>query len=300
MPFKRKDEVKCESERKRAMTEKHTDEVDTGFGASGTPPDQKEIETSNPLLKHLVFSFLDAENTRDLNKSETLSLLEKAKNTDYSTCDCFLFAISTHGLEQKNATKGGLVEHALVCADDELIFTSTIIETFNDKNCPGLKGKPKIFIIQACRGKNVDPGFDISVSMDNGGSSITVKDKKDNFTPVPSDMSDTKAEQDTWITTASSLKCYVDMLVMYAIPPGMFAWRNTDEGSWMIHYLHEVLLDEYKGSKSPISFLAVLTGVSARMSRRTTNTSKPEWNEKKAVPVIEHMLTRKILFSKKI
>jgi hypothetical protein len=63
-----------------------------------------------------------------------------------------MFMISTHGLEQRNAMKGGQVDHALVCADDQLIFTSTILDMFNDTNCPTLKGKPKIFYIQACRG----------------------------------------------------------------------------------------------------------------------------------------------------
>lgn len=89
---------------------------------------------------------------RNLTKPELMDVLLDAQRTDHSDCDCFLLMISTHGLENINALKGGKTDHALVCADDQLIFTSTIIEMFNDSNCPSLNGKPKIFLIQACRG----------------------------------------------------------------------------------------------------------------------------------------------------
>jgi hypothetical protein len=85
---------------------------------------------------------------------------------------------------------------------------------------------------------------------------------------------------------------------MYAIPPGMLAWRNTSAGSWMINYMHEILMDY--DMEAPKCFLKDLTKISRKMARRSTDTpSMPEFHEKKAVPVIEHMLTHDILFSLK-
>ena len=100
------------------------------------------------------------------------------------------------------------------------------------------------------------------------------------------------------IVDIPSLKCDNDMMIMYAIPPGMFAWRNTSEGSWMIDYLYRVLMAY--NMKRPKNFLNLMTKVSALMSRRTTNTpSAPAMHEKKAVSVIEHKLVKDIFFKQK-
>ncbi|XP_053386794.1 caspase-3-like [Mercenaria mercenaria] len=260
------------------------------------------------VAKKIGFQTLNKGAETNLTKAETMNWLLKAQDTDHSTSDCFMFMISTHGLEQQNPRKGGLVDHALVCADDQLIFTSTIIEMFSETNCPSLKGKPKIFIIQACRGTSVDHGSDMTISNHKGKPDSTVRDRKakhDNPMHLQSDVSDTKGGQDSWVMNTPRdidtpcLKCDADMLVMYAIPPGMLAWRNTADGSWMIHYLYEILMAY--DLKAPKSFLNILTKVSARMALRSTDTpSIPEIHEKKAIPVIEHMLTRDILFSLKL
>lgn len=101
------------------------------------------------------------------------------------------------------------------------------------------------------------------------------------------------------IVDTPSIKCDNDMLVLYAIPPGFFAWRNNVDGSWMIHYLHQVLM-QYDMRK-PRNFLSVLTKVTALMSRRTTNApNNQRLDGKKAVCVIEHRLTRDVYFEQKV
>lgn len=101
------------------------------------------------------------------------------------------------------------------------------------------------------------------------------------------------------IVETPSLKCDNDMLVMYAIPAGLFAWRNTSDGSWMIDYLHQVLMAY--DMRRPKNFLNLLTKVSALMSRRTTNTpSSPDMHAKKAISVVEHKLTKDIVFQHKV
>ncbi len=101
------------------------------------------------------------------------------------------------------------------------------------------------------------------------------------------------------IVDTPSLKCDNDFLVMYAIPPGMFAWRNTSDGSWMIDYLHKVIM-AYNMAARPSNLLSLLTKVSAKMSQRETNTpSEPRWHQKKAVSVIEHKLTKDVIFTPK-
>lgn len=108
------------------------------------------------------------------------------------------------------------------------------------------------------------------------------------YAPTPYALADTP-----------SIQCDSDMLVMFAIPPGMFAWRNTSEGSWMIDYLHRVLMAY--DMRRPKNFLNLLTKVNALMSRRATNTpSNPSMHKKTAVSVIEHKLDKDIVFQQKV
>ena len=100
------------------------------------------------------------------------------------------------------------------------------------------------------------------------------------------------------INESPSLQCDNDFLVMYAIPPGYFAWRNTSDGSWMIDYLYKTVM-AYDMTK-PTDFLKLLRKVTMRMCARQTNTpSDPRMHEMKAVSVIEHKLVKDIVFKPK-
>ena len=100
------------------------------------------------------------------------------------------------------------------------------------------------------------------------------------------------------IVNTPSLHCENDQLVFYAIPPGMFAWRNTVDGSWMISYLYQILCNH--DFRRPLNLLSLLTKVSAQMSVRTTNVpANPRLHEKMAISVVEHKLTKDVLFTRK-
>ena len=56
--------------------------------------------------------------------------------------ECFVFVAMSHGgADFIEGVKGG---HVSISRD--------IIKPFEAGNCPNLEGKPKIFLIQACRG----------------------------------------------------------------------------------------------------------------------------------------------------
>ena len=90
------------------------------------------------------------------------------------------------------------------------------------------------------------------------------------------------------------LNCGNDMLVMFAAPRGMMAWRNEAIGSWMIHHLHEVFMD-YNFAQ-PKSLLRMLTKVTSEISRLETHMRDNSMNKKTNVPVIENKLTKDIIF----
>ena len=74
---------------------------------------------------------------------EMRHILNDAAAMDHSKYDCLMVAILTHG------NYGDL----LYGTTGQGIVIQEIIETFSGRRCPTLIGKPKIFIIQACRGR---------------------------------------------------------------------------------------------------------------------------------------------------
>ena len=114
-----------------------------------------DLQKTKQIATKLGFRIFNSNNCRNLTKKETITVLRESQNLDHSDSDCFMFVISTHGLEMPNPRVKGKLDHVIVCADDQLIYTSNILDLFSERNCPTLKNKPKLFFIQACRGKSV-------------------------------------------------------------------------------------------------------------------------------------------------
>jgi len=114
----------------------------------------RDLQNAREMAEMLGYEIQNKFWCNNVNRNLTMNILTRAQKTDHSNCDSFAIIVSTHGLEKPNPKAMGKMDHALVCADDRMIFTSTLTEMFSDENCPSLRGKPKFFIIQACRGNN--------------------------------------------------------------------------------------------------------------------------------------------------
>ncbi|KAK3600259.1 hypothetical protein CHS0354_039726 [Potamilus streckersoni] len=102
-------------------------------------PHQCNMSDSSRLIQmfdDLKFKVLS--NKTDLDLKQTREVLEKEAKQDHSKFDCFILAILSHGIGS-----------SIYTADGNLISIQEIAEIFNDTGAPSLKGKPKIFIIQA-------------------------------------------------------------------------------------------------------------------------------------------------------
>lgn len=74
------------------------------------------------------------------------SLIDVAFKTDHSKYDCLVCCILSHGASGK-----------LYGTDGRLIEIKEITGFFKGGICQTLRGKPKLFFIQACQGKEKQP-----------------------------------------------------------------------------------------------------------------------------------------------
>lgn len=89
---------------------------------------------------------------KDIRK-ESINFRFLASRSDFTDHDCILMVTLSHGSE-------GLQ----IAAHDSDYNLASIFHYFKESECPTLKGKPKLFFIQACQGNQVDPGITLQPS----------------------------------------------------------------------------------------------------------------------------------------
>ena len=119
--------------------------------------------------------------------------------------------------------------------DWEQVEFREIFKLFQGNFCPTLLNKPKLFFIQACRGRLKDTGA--------------------------------SEQKDGPESTGKSPPIEADFLFGYASPPGYASWRSPKYGSWYISTLCEVLVD----NSTKQDLLSMLTMVTDKVSGGCTD-----------------------------
>ncbi|NXA40005.1 CASP6 protein, partial [Eudromia elegans] len=223
----------------------------------GTYADKQNLTRS---LKDLGFEVRCFD---DLKAEDMLEKIYDASAEDHSDADCFVCVILSHG------------EDDLVYAYDAQIKIETITSMFRGDSCQTLVGKPKIFIIQACRGDKHD-------------DAVAFRDLVDS--------TEDKPETEVDAAGVYTLPAGADFLMCYSVAQGYFSHRDTVFGSWYIQDLCEAL--KKHGSSLEISEL--LTVVNRTVSHRTVERCRDSsLIGKKQIPCFASMLTKKLYFHPK-
>ncbi|XP_037545962.1 caspase-6 [Nematolebias whitei] len=223
----------------------------------GTNADSYNLERR---LLELNFDVRSFENYKQV---EILDKIYEAAQEDHSDADCFLLAFLSHG------------EDDHVFAYDGKIGIQDITSLFKGDKCKSLVGKPKIFIVQACRGDKHDVP-------------VTPFDDVDNEVQTNEVMVDACA--------IHTLPAGADFIMCYSVAEGYYSHRETINGSWYVQDLCE-LLKKYGTS---LEFTELLTLVNKKVSmRRVGNGNDRSMVGKKQVPCFASMLTKKLYFRPK-
>lgn len=153
----------------------------------------------------------------NLTGNQMRRLFKDIASKDHSKFDCLLVAVLTHG------TKGKLYG-----TDGKLVPVEEITELFSGDKCPSLTGKPKIFLLQACRGERKDKG--VKYDMTDGSDPQSVNE---------ADMDDDETDS----AYTGSLPAEADFLLAYSTIPGYVSWRDQKDGSWFVSTLVNVFME---------------------------------------------------------
>lgn len=223
----------------------------------GTNADRANLE------KRLLDLNFEVRSYDDYKLADVVDKIRKAAEEDHSDADCFLLAFLSHG------------EDDHVYAYDEKISIQEITSLFKGDKCRSLAGKPKIFVIQACRGdKHDDP--------------VTVCDA------VDSDLKTNEVVVDA--AAVHTLPAGADFIMCYSVAEGYYSHRETINGSWYVQDLCEML----RRFGDSLEFTELLTLVNRKVSMRTVmNANDRSMIGKKQVPCFASMLTKKLYFRSK-
>lgn len=214
---------------------------------NGTEVDEASLRETFTNLKY------DVRVENDLTCDEIKKCLRNASQEDHSKRSSFICVLLSHGEEGE-----------VIFGTDGPIDLKILAGFFRGDSCRSLVGKPKIFIIQACRGKELDCGI----------------------------QADSGSEEDM---VCQKIPVEADFLYVYSTPPGYYSYRSLMDGTWFIQSLCSVL----KLYADKLELMHILIRVNRKVAIEYETFNVDATLEKKQIPSIVSMLTKELYFTPK-
>ncbi|CAL8349694.1 unnamed protein product [Arctogadus glacialis] len=197
----------------------------------GTDIDEKSLS--------LVFSWLGfkVEVLRNATRDQMLSSMRELASRDHTWMDCVACVVLSHGLE------GGVYG-----VDGERVWLKELADVLNGVRCASLRGKPKLFFIQACQGNKREQAVPVPA---NRPAPPEVSDQTVTQTDGPSSTGDhtqTDGPSSTGDPCSDGMEASVliptsaDFLTAMATTPSYTSMRVKNQGSWFIQSLCQKLV----------------------------------------------------------
>ncbi|KAL7300737.1 hypothetical protein TKK_0006715 [Trichogramma kaykai] len=193
----------------------YTEEKDSRPSAEHDETNLRKLFTD---MGFKVITHFDLTGEDILNKVQEFSKLPELRRVDSA-----FVIISSHGSGQIGHQETEILGIDYSSNDYKRVVCTNIMNYFTSENCVNLTGKPKIFIFQTCRGKNVQ----VAIPRCKTDAATTPKRQTAN----------------RYVHSSESLRNYEDMLIVYSTIPGYVSYRDEYNGSWFIQILCEVFMN---------------------------------------------------------
>ena len=230
----------------------------------GSEVDVRQVEA---LFTALGFEIRMKEN---LKRLQLLNEIDDVACQDHSGYDCFVLWLMSHG-------RSGEV----FCSDGNTIPIQTFCDMLSE--CDTLRGKPKLFFIQACRGNEEDEG--VSVATDIGISS----NEQLSLNKVDSGLGSVNK-------LAPRVPRHADFLYAFSTVDEYVSYRHEALGSYYVRGLVEA----FRGRVDNDHLLDILTVVNQKVSNmeamEISGKNKNEIKIYKMMPEVKHTLRKNVRF----
>nr|QDF63032.1 caspase-3C [Dugesia japonica] len=207
---------------------------------NGTNIDFKNIKIT---FEKLNFEIQWNDNCRSLEMIQNLQKISlKSDLKDYSI---FVCVILSHG------------DEGIIYGFEDSVEINKLLAIFTEENCEALRDKPKIFLIQACKGDKCDSGAYADSIQSNNINKMFIEP---NF------------------------------FIGYSTVPGYFSWRNQVVGSWFISSLCDVI----NSNENREDLVQLLVRVNNRVSKYRSNVNRNDMNNKLQISSFVCMLLKDV------
>ncbi|KAM9272504.1 caspase-1-like [Morus bassanus] len=172
-----------------------------------------DVEGMTKLLEGLGYVVDIHRNLTSQGMAEVMKDFADLK--EHRTSDSTFLVFMSHGV------RAGLCGTKSRNETTDILSLDTIYEKFNNKHCQALLGKPKVVIIQSCRGGNI--------------GSVMVSDSADPAVPTPSSAHTIPEGLEDDAIFEVHLEC--DFATLHSSTPDTLSWRNPAKGSLFIQHL---------------------------------------------------------------
>ena len=179
----------------------------------GAREDEKSLKI---LFNDLKFNVVIM---HDLDKHAIEREAVKFGRKDHREFGAFVFILMSHGGDRD----------CILGVQGRKTTVENIMVEFQARTCPSLKGKPKVFIIQTCRGSldNVSEAFTTSISSINSQAGLSTSPQEGAQFCDPPFSSDSALPRSVFPPEA-------DFLLAFATVPGYVSFRFPESGTFFI------------------------------------------------------------------
>lgn len=225
-----------------------------------------DVDLVKALFDDLGFKVKTREN---LTKKDLMDELDNVVCQDHSAYDCFVLWLMSHGQSGK-----------VMCSDKDSILFETLWDMFS--NCRELRGKPKLFFIQACRGEKEDEGMSDVIDAD-----ISAYKRLNESNEAKNAVS----AEDSVNQPATTIPSNSDILFAFSTVDRFVAYRNKSKGSYYVRCLVEVFRERVTDDH----LLDILTLVNKKVSEVAVE-DKDKMKICKQMSEVRHTLRKKLRF----